>query len=364
VRIGILGGGQLGRMLALAGFPLGYQFRFLDGARQVSAADLGEVVMADFRDFNALARFADDLDLVTYEFENVPIEAAEFLAARLPVYPPPKALGVAQDRWQEKQFFTALDIPAPPTAAVASLEELEAALERIGLPAVLKTRRLGYDGKGQRVIRARTDVERAWRELGGRELVLEQFVAFDRELSIIAVRGRDGVSACYPLTENEHEDGILHISIAPAPGIDDVLQREAERCATAVLDALDYVGVLAIELFERDGELLANELAPRVHNSGHWTIEGAVASQFENHLRAITGLPLGLTDAIGHCAMVNLIGTAPDAQTILAVPGAHLHLYGKQQRPRRKIGHVTLGSRSADDTRARLDQLLAIIGRS
>jgi 5-(carboxyamino)imidazole ribonucleotide synthase len=363
VNIGILGAGQLGRMLALAGYPLGFRFRFLDRAREPAAADLGEVVTADFQDYNALARFADGLDLVTYEFENVPVGAAEFLAGKLPVYPPPVALASAQDRWEEKRFFARLGIPTARTLPAESLEELRAALAAVGTPAVLKTRNLGYDGKGQFVIRAPAEAERAWRELHGVRLIVESLVQFDRELSIIGVRGRDGATAFYPLAENHHEDAILRVTIAPAPGITPELQQLAERHLTAIMEALDYVGVLALELFQRGAELLGNELAPRVHNSGHWTIEGSVASQFENHLRAITGLPLGSTETIGHCAMVNLIGRMPDRRELLSIEGAHLHLYGKESRARRKLGHVTIGSLTAEPTRERLEKLLEIVGR-
>jgi 5-(carboxyamino)imidazole ribonucleotide synthase len=361
MRIGILGAGQLGRMIALAGYPLGYRFRFLDRAREPAAADLGEVITADFSDFNGLARFAEGLDLVTYEFENVPIAAAEFLAARLPVFPPPAALGVAQDRWAEKQFFQQLGVPIARVAAADTLEELRQAVGELGTPVVLKTRRLGYDGKGQVVLRDARNLDAAWKELHGVPLVVEAFVPFDRELSIIGVRGRKGETAFYPLTENEHEDGILRVSIAPAPNITAELQKLAETYLTRVMDAHGYVGVIALELFQQGDTLLANELAPRVHNSGHWTIEGSVASQFENHVRAIAGLPLGSTETIGHCAMVNLIGRMPDPAALLAIEGAHLHLYGKESRARRKLGHVTIGSLTEAPTRERLDRLQQIV---
>jgi 5-(carboxyamino)imidazole ribonucleotide synthase len=362
MKIGILGAGQLGRMLALAGYPLGFRFRFYDRARTAAATDLGEAVTADFSDFNALARFADGLDLVTWEFENVPVAAAEFLAGKLPVYPPPRALAVAQDRWEEKQFFRGLGIEIAPSAPADSLEALRAALEEVGTPAVVKTRRLGYDGRGQAVVRSPDDAAAAWKALHAVPLVAERHIAFDRELSIIGVRGRDGTLAFYPLTENEHQDAILRVSIAPAPDVSAALQAQAEGHLRAILEALDYVGAAALELFDVGGTLLANELAPRVHNSGHWTIEGSVASQFENHLRAVAALPLGSTETIGHCAMVNLIGRVPDRATLLAIEGAHLHLYGKESRERRKVGHVTIGSLTEAPTRERLEELRRIIG--
>jgi 5-(carboxyamino)imidazole ribonucleotide synthase len=364
VKIGILGGGQLGRMLALAGFPLGFRFRFLDRAVSPSASELGEMVHADFNDFNALARFAGGLDVVTYEFENVPVAAAEFLAAKLPVHPPPRALGIAQDRCAEKRFFDALGIAATETVPIESRAELDAALARVGTPAVLKTRRLGYDGKGQYTIRSADDRDAAWDALGGVPLALEAHVPFRRELSVIGVRGGDGSVACYPLIENVHEAGILRSSRAPAPDVPPALQALAERALTAALTELDYVGVLAIEFFEHEGTLLANEMAPRVHNSGHWTIEGARTSQFENHLRAVAGLPIGSTVAVGHSLMLNLIGTVPDLAKVLAIDGVNLHLYGKQSRAGRKLGHITLWSRDADRLDARLAELEPLLARS
>jgi 5-(carboxyamino)imidazole ribonucleotide synthase len=349
VTLGILGGGQLGWMLARAAEPLGIRCRVLDPSPDAPAGRAGELVVGAYDDPAALDRFAEGLRLATYEFENVPVASARRLAARLDVLPPPRALEVAQDRVAEKAFFESAGIPVTPWRPVSSPADLERALDELGRPAVLKTRRLGYDGKGQHVIRGPGDAEVAWARLGGAPLVLEAFVPFARELSVIAARGRDGAVACYPLVENEHAEGILRRSRAPAPGLAAGLQAEAGRHAGRVLDALGYVGVLAIELFEVEGRLLANELAPRVHNSGHWTIEGAETSQFENHVRAVTGLPLGPTAPRGASLMVNLIGAVPDAAAVLAVPGAHLHLYGKAPRPGRKLGHVTL---RADDPAA------------
>ena len=355
MRVGVLGGGQLGWMLARAGDPLGIRCRFLDPSPEAPAARAGELLVGAYDDPEALDRFSDRLTVVTYEFENVPVDSARRLAGRLAVFPPAEALEVAQDRVAEKRFFESLDIPVPPWQPVSSAADLTQAVTELGCPAVLKTRRLGYDGKGQAVIREAGDIAPAWARLGGAPLVLEAFVQFDRELSILAVRGRDGVMASYPLVENLHADGVLRRSLAPAPGVSSALQARAEAYARRVLDALGYVGVLAIELFQVGDRLLANEMAPRVHNSGHWTIEGAETSQFENHLRAVTSLPLGSTAPRGVSAMLNLIGVVPGASAVLAVPGAHLHLYGKAPRPGRKLGHLTL---RADDA-AELDRLRA-----
>jgi 5-(carboxyamino)imidazole ribonucleotide synthase len=299
VTIGILGGGQLGYMLALAGYPLDFHFRFLDPSPQAPVGRIAPRVTAEYTDYEALDKFAHGLALVTYEFENVPVEAARHLATHVPVFPPPQALEAAQDRLNEKALFQRLGIPTTEFAAVNSPAELDAAIGKLGLPGVLKTRRLGYDGKGQWVLRRPADVAELKKEFPSAPLILENFVNFSRELSLLAVRGRGGETAFYPLVENHHRGGILRLSLAPAPQLSDSLQREAENQARQILEALDYVGVLAVELFESGGRLLANEMAPRVHNSGHWSIEGAVASQFENHLRAVAGLPLGETRTLG-----------------------------------------------------------------
>ena len=361
--IGILGGGQLGYMLALAGYPLDFHFRFLDPSPQAPVGRIAPRVTAEYTDLEALDKFAHGLALVTYEFENVPVEAALHLARRLPVYPPPQALAAAQDRLSEKTLFQKLGIGSTEFAIVNSVAELQEAIRKLGLPAVLKTRRLGYDGKGQWMLRTREDVERLEQEFPAAPLILEKFVSFTRELSILAVRGRAGETAFYPLVENHHRGGILRLSLAPAPRLTSSLQQEAESAARRLLEALEYVGVLAVELFECDGHLLANEIAPRVHNSGHWSIEGAVTSQFENHLRAVAGLPLGETRTLGHAAMLNLIGELPDTGELLAVSGAHLHAYGKTLRPGRKVGHVTLRADSAEQLAARLRQLPAFFQR-
>ena len=361
--IAILGAGQLGRMLALAGYPLGLRVRLLDPTPDAPAGQLAPQIAAPFNDPAALAQLAQGATCVTYEFENVPVGTARLLEQYAPVFPPPAALETAQDRLIEKQFFQQLGAATPPFAPVDSLVELETALDQIGTPAVLKTRRMGYDGKGQFVIASRAEAATAWATLGGQPLILEGFIAFQRELSIIAVRSRSGETAFYPLVENTHRQGILRRTLAPAPNLSAALQAEAEAIAQRALDALDYVGVLAIELFERQqpesqnqepislsgsqflvlgSALLVNEMAPRVHNSGHWTIEGAATSQFENHLRAILGMPLGVTTARSVSAMLNLIGAIPDQAALLAIPGLHLHSYAKQPRAGRKVGHVTI----------------------
>ena len=362
--VGVLGGGQLGRMLALAGYPLGISCRFLDPAEESPAGQVADCLRAPWADAAGLERFAAGLDVATFEFENVPVAAVQALAARVPVHPRPAALLAKQDRLDEKRFLRGLGVPTAPFAEVSSRAQLDAAVAAIGLPAVLKTRRDGYDGKGQAVLRAPADLDPAWARLGAVPLILEGFIPFERECSLLAVRGHDGAVVCYPLAENVHRGGILHRSLVPATGAAE-LTAEAERHARAVLAALDYVGVLAIEFFVHAGGLLANEMAPRVHNSGHWTQDGAVTSQFENHLRAICGLPLGDTALRGAAAMVNLVGAIPDPAAILAIPGAKLHLYGKTPRPGRKVGHVNVCAADADGVLksvARIEALLEDAG--
>jgi 5-(carboxyamino)imidazole ribonucleotide synthase len=359
--VGILGGGQLARMMALSAAPLGLRFLVLDTAADACAAQFAPMVVGDYTDEAALAEFASKIDVATFDFENVPAESAQWLAARVPVFPSPRALAVAQDRLAEKTLFRELGIPVPEFADIDSRAALDAAVVRLGTPCILKTRRLGYDGKGQFRIKSPADVDAAWEALGAQAgtvgLILEGFVAFQRELSVVAVRGQRGEFRAWPLTENWHVDGVLSASLAPAR-VDDAMSAVAMSHARKLADALDYVGVFALELFCRDGELLANELAPRVHNSGHWTIEGAETSQFENHLRAILGWPLGSTRARGHCAMVNLIGTVPPREAVLAHDGAHLHDYGKQPRAGRKVGHITLVRPSVADRDRRARRLL------
>lgn len=359
MKIGVLGGGQLGRMLALAGYPLGLRFRFFDTAADAPAGHLAELGVGNYDDTEALERFAEGLDLITYEFENVPVETARFLQRLAPVYPPPQALEAARDRVVEKTFFRSLSIPTPLFYPVLTQNDLLQGLEQVGYPALLKTRTLGYDGKGQAKIATPADADKAWEELGGTPLVLEAWVTFEREVSILAVRGRSGEMVFYPLVENLHQQGILRRSLAPAPRLTQALQAQAEEYARRVLLNLEYVGVLAIEFFQVQGQLMANEMAPRVHNSGHWSIEGAETSQFENHLRAVCGLPLGSTAPREYSAMLNLIGKLPEPKDVLAVPGAHLHLYGKEPRPGRKLGHVTLRAESREELEERLRMLSA-----
>jgi 5-(carboxyamino)imidazole ribonucleotide synthase len=355
--IGVLGGGQLGYMLALAGYPLGLRFRFLDPSPEAPVGRIANRVTAEYSDKAALEKFAGGLELVTYEFENVPVEAAEFLAERVPVYPPPGALAEAQDRRREKKLFVRLGIPVPEFAEIGSAAKLDAAIEAVRLPAILKTCHMGYDGKGQWMLRTCEDVEKARKELPRVPLILEKFVAFTREVSLLAARSRSGEIAFYPLVENHHREGILRLTLAPAPNLTSALQLVAENAGRKVLETLDYVGVLCIEFFEVNGRLLANEMAPRVHNSGHWTIEGAVTSQFENHLRAVLGLPLGSTATVGHSAMMNLIGEVPSMEEVLKVADTHLHLYGKELRPGRKVGHVTVRADRAEMLQRRLGKL-------
>jgi 5-(carboxyamino)imidazole ribonucleotide synthase len=359
--IGVLGAGQLGRMLALAAYPLGVRCVFLDPQPGAPAGQVAEQIVAAYDDGAALEQLVR-ADVVTYEFESVPESVAHHLAGRVPVRPSPQALSVAQDRLHEKTLCLELGIPTAPFAAVSDQAELEAAIAKLGLPAVLKTRRLGYDGKGQRVLRHAADAALAFRELGAVPSILERFVEFERELSVIAVRGTDGRTGYYPLIENQHQNGILRLSLAPAPRASAELQDQAEAMVTKLLDRLDYVGVLALELFETAAGLFANEIAPRVHNSGHFTIEGAVTSQFENHVRAVAGLPLGSTALIGHSAMINLVGTLPKCEALLAVEGAHLHLYGKPARTGRKLGHVTICGSDAVTRDAGVARLEAVLG--
>jgi 5-(carboxyamino)imidazole ribonucleotide synthase len=345
--IGILGGGQLGRMLALAAAPLGFRCHVFSSERDACSFQVvSRATCAAFSDEAALEKFARDCDVITYEFENVPASAAAFLATRKPVLPDPRVLETTQDRLIEKNFVTALKIATSPYAGVGSEAELAAAVAKIGLPAVLKTRRLGYDGKGQVKIRKAGAMAEAWQEVAGAPCILEGFIDFEREVSVVAARSREGKVVSFDVTENEHRDHILKISRAPAR-IPPALAREARRIAQRIARAFDYVGVLAVEMFvvRRGGKraLLVNEIAPRVHNSGHWTIDGASVSQFEQHIRAVAGWPLGNPVRLGRVEMTNLIGAeVNDYGRWLTLPGASVHLYDKgEARPGRKMGHVT-----------------------
>ena len=364
--VGILGGGQLARMMALSGAPLGLRFRVLDNVADACAGQFAPMIVGDYTDRDALAEFAAQVDVATFDFENVPAESAQWLAERIPVFPQPHALAVAQDRLAEKSLFRELGIPVPEFADIASREALGDAVAQLGMPCILKTRRLGYDGKGQFRIKSAADIEAAWESLGAQAgsvgLILEGFVHFQRELSVVAVRGRDGEFRAWPLTENWHVDGVLSASLAPAT-VDAALQASALGYARKLADAMDYVGVFALELFCRDGELLANELAPRVHNSGHWSIEGSETSQFQNHLRAVLGLPLGDTRMVGMACMLNWIGAMPDARAVLREAGGHWHDYGKSPRAGRKVGHATLRADDAAELAATLQRVGVALGR-
>lgn len=345
--IGILGGGQLGRMLALAAARLGLRCQVFSPDPDSPAFDVVQhATCAEYADVEALELFANDVDVVTYEFENVPAAAAMVLAAKRPVLPGRSALETTQDRLAEKDFVTSLGIRTASYADVTSVASLREAIVRIGLPAVLKTRRFGYDGKGQIKIRQGDDLERVWTELGTRSAILEGFVPFECEVSVVAARAPNGQVECFDVTENEHRDHILKISKAPA-AIPAALADEARAIAERIATALDYVGVLAVEMFVVPGhqgpQVLVNEIAPRVHNSGHWTLDGASVSQFEQHIRAIAGWPLGKPLRHGQVTMTNLIGDEINSyEQWLSVPGATVHLYGKgSPRPGRKMGHVT-----------------------
>lgn len=365
--VGILGAGQLARMLAQAGKPMGLEFVFLDPARDACAAEYGAHICAGWDDEAALKELGQRSDVVTFDFENVPESSASLIESLCPVYPPPRALFKSQDRLREKTMMQELDIPVAPFYPVASRPDLIAAVEEIGLPCVLKTRRFGYDGKGQAVLRFQEDMERAWQELGDSELICEGFVPFQAECSIIAARGRDGQTVFWPLTRNLHRGGILALSMAPA--FDTQLQQRAESMGRRLLDHLDYTGVLALELFLKDGELLANEFAPRVHNSGHWSIDGSHTSQFENHLRAICGMPLGDTGISLPSVMFNLLGKMPAnaGQQIVdhnGKPSVHWHDYQKTPREGRKIGHVTVTAENESELAARATQFAGRLGVS
>ncbi|GAA0704167.1 5-(carboxyamino)imidazole ribonucleotide synthase [Dyella marensis] len=364
--LGILGGGQLARMLALAAAPLGVKTLVVDSAPDACAAQVAPLLAADWTDYAALEGFARQVDVVTFDFENVPAETAHWLAERVAVFPAPRALAVAQDRLAEKTLFRECGLDTPAFMAVDTRADLDRALATVGAPAILKTRRLGYDGKGQFRLRSTADADAAWAALGAQAaahgLILEAFVPFERELSVVAVRGRDGDFRTWPLTQNWHTDGVLSLSLAPAPAVGG-LQRRATALARTLAERLEYVGVFALELFVKDGQLLGNEMAPRVHNSGHWTIEGAITSQFENHVRAVLGLPLGDTGARGLSAMFNWIGELPDAAPVLRAVDGHWHDYGKQPRPGRKVGHATVCATDAQSMAQRLADLAGALER-
>ena len=359
--IGVLGAGQLARMLALAGIPLGFKFLYVDPSHSSPASLLGEQIVAPFEDATALQKLADSSDLITYEFENIPVSVVRKLAQTRSVFPPPIALESSQDRLLEKQFFNQHGIDTAPFYPVDDQASLEHAIAVLKLPLILKTRRFGYDGKGQFLVKSLEDAITAFNQLGQKGIIAEGFVKFDRELSCIAVRGIDGATFFYPLVENFHHQGILRLSLAPALVHNSDLNLQASAQVGRILQALDYVGILAVEFFEKEGRLIANEMAPRVHNSGHWTIEGAETSQFENHIRAVAGLPLGDPKPRGFSAMINIIGSMPDATKVLKIPGAHLHDYGKEPRAGRKLGHLTIRADSLEELNRTLQENLNLL---
>lgn len=362
-KIGVLGAGQLGRMLATAGYPLGQRFAFLAQSTEEPAAKLGQLILAESaNDQNAAKALEVYSDVITYESENTSVEWVREMAKTTPVYPAEKSLFHAQHRGREKALFDQLSIPCAPYQVIDSLESLTQAVEEIGLPAVLKTTTEGYDGKGQFLLKEVSQIPQAWQEIGGRELILEGFVEFSRELSIVAVRNAQNEHVYYPLVQNVHEDGILRYTIAPARQISDEIQAQAEAYMKALLNELDHVGVLTLELFETLDGLIANEMAPRVHNSGHWTIEGAHTSQFENHVRAISGLPLGDTSPRQPlAAMVNIIGETGPVESVLKSAKAYLHLYDKAERAGRKLGHITVLAEDETELFAQMNALKAFL---
>ena len=360
-RVGIVGAGQLGRMLALAGYPLGIDCTLLDTSADAPGAQVARSVLGALDDPAALGKLADEVDVVTLEIENVSVAALETLDGRIEVFPPPAAVAAAQDRLAEKTLFRSLGIPTAEFVTIDS-ESDAASAEKLGWPAILKTRRMGYDGRGQRVVDSPAALAAAWRELGSAPSICEAFVKFEREVSLIGVQGARGERAYYPLAENVHRHGILASTVAPYN--DAGLQQQAERWLEAIMAALEYRGVLTVEFFHTKKGLVANEMAPRVHNSGHWTIEGAATSQFENHLRAVLGWPLGDPAARGHAAMLNLIGRLPPRNSVLGIPGAHLHDYGKSPRPARKVGHCTLVDTDRARLLERLEPLRELVFRS
>jgi len=357
MKIGILGAGQLGRMMALAGIPLGHTFRFLDPVPSSPASVAGEQLAGSYEDTELLNKFIAGIDVVTYEFENVSALATQYLTGKVDVFPPTKALEITQDRIFEKTFFKNLGVPVTDFYEINNKTDLKNAVEKNGFPCILKTRRMGYDGKGQFLLKSNADVYALFEEVEIKNMILENFVKFNRELSIIAVRGVSGQTKSYSLVENTHAKGILRLSIAPADNVSVELQAKAEKIATDVMNAMNYIGVMAIEFFDVNGVLYANEMACRVHNSGHWTIEGAETSQFENHIRAVSGMPLGSTRNIGFSAMFNILGSVPETTEMLETPGLHFHLYGKEPRKDRKIGHITLRADSKTELTENIEKL-------
>jgi 5-(carboxyamino)imidazole ribonucleotide synthase len=359
MHVGIVGAGQLGRMLALSGYPIGVRCLFLDRSADTPGAQVAPSLIGDLEDAALLAELAARSDVLTFDWENIAGSALKPLEKITRVRPPRAALEVSQDRLAEKALFTRLKIPVAAHCAIDSRADLMRAIEKIGLPGVLKTRRLGYDGKGQHVLRGPQDVDPAWIAIGAAGLIYEKFQDFSREVSLVGARSAGGETVFYPLSSNTHGGGILRYSVAPY--INARLERSARTYLKRVMQALDYIGVLALEFFVVRGSLLANEMAPRVHNSGHWTIEGCVTSQFENHLRAVCDMPLGSTRAVGHTAMINFLGLMPDRERLLTIDGLAYHDYGKIARPGRKLGHCTILKRLPKERNLALANALKMI---
>jgi 5-(carboxyamino)imidazole ribonucleotide synthase len=364
--IGVMGGGQLGRMFAMAARRMGYRVEIFTPEEDSPAGQFADLTrIAEYTNESAVRRFASDVDVVTFEFENIPIETVEWCAHEREVRPAGAILHIAQNRLREKNFLASAGIPLAPFRAVKSAHELSSAIEQIGRPAILKTAAFGYDGKGQQMINARDDFDEIWSASSADELVLEGAVDFAKELSVIVARGPDGAMATFPTCENIHRNHILDITVVPAR-VEETVQSEAAQLACAIAEKLELIGLLAVEMFlKSNGELLVNELAPRPHNSGHWTIEGCATSQFEQHVRAVCGLPLGSTEILRPAAMANLLGEIwqggePNWSKALESEGVHLHLYGKREpRPRRKMGHVTALGTSVEDAIARVTKARA-----
>jgi len=358
-RVGIVGAGQLGRMMGQAAIPLGVRCVFLDRSADAPGARVAPILVGDLEDARLLEELAAQSDVLTFDWENISAAALAPLEKLASIRPSPAALAVSQDRLREKALFSRLKIPVAPHVAVGGRADLVAAIDRTGLPGVLKTRRFGYDGKGQFVLRTPADIDAALARVGEHDLIYERFLSFSSEVSIVGARGASGECVFYPLSRNHHEGGILRHGIAPHRDRD--LERRAQRYLQRVMEDLRYVGVLTIEFFVVGGKLIANEMAPRVHNSGHWTLDGCVTSQFENHLRAICGMPLGSTRALGHTAMINFLGTMPDRERLLAIEGLAFHDYGKTARPGRKLGHCTIVKSLAKDRNLALENALNLI---
>ncbi len=365
-RVGIIGGGQLAQMLADSVKHLGIECTVLDPNPDCCARSTCNHIQANYTDPDALAKLASASDVVTYEFENVPSAAAEIIGKNCPIHPNAQALDVAQDRALERTMFTKLGIAVPSYALVDDLDSLDAAIQSVGTSAILKARRLGYDGKGQVLINDPSHAPDALKTIGSVPAILDQFVEFTRELSIIATRSQSGEIVYYPLTQNIHRGGILRVSKSPARNVSDTIATQAQNAIKNILEHFDYVGTLAVEFFQigqgSNAHLLANEIAPRVHNTGHWTIEGAKTSQFENHMRAVMGMDLGSTDSVGHSAMVNIIGNEPRPGALDAMPEAHVHMYGKAPRAGRKIGHVTLNAPTPTQLDSLLERFTRVVG--